>query len=106
MYKIGEFSKLAKTTIKTLRYYEKEKLLVPSFIDTNGYRYYETMQLIELAKIVSLRQIGLSIDEIKNVLIGRNLKEILDVRKQVIEEEMKRYQYQISKINYLLREKI
>lgn len=106
MYKIGEFSKLAKTTIKTLRYYEKEKLLVPSFIDTNGYRYYETMQLIELAKIVSLKQIGLSIDEIKNVLIGRNLKEILDVRKQVIEEEMKRYQYQLSKINYLLREKI
>ena len=33
MYKIGEFSKLAKTTIKTLRFYEKEKLLIPSFVD-------------------------------------------------------------------------
>ena len=39
MYKIGEFSKLSKTTIKTLRYYEKEKLLIPHFIDSNGYRY-------------------------------------------------------------------
>ncbi len=105
MYKIGEFSKLAKTTIKTLRYYEKEKLLVPSFIDTNGYRYYETMQLMELAKIVSLRQIGLSIGEIKNVLTGGNLKEVLGDRKQVIEEETKRYQYQLSKINYLLEGK-
>lgn len=43
MYKIGDFSRLLKTTIKTLRYYEKEKLLIPAFIDPNtGYRYYET----------------------------------------------------------------
>ena len=43
MYKIGEFSILAKTTIKTLRYYEKENLLKPVYIDLNtGYRYYET----------------------------------------------------------------
>lgn len=47
MYRIGEFSILSKTTIKTLRYYEKEKLLVPSFIEQeNGYRYYETNQFL------------------------------------------------------------
>ena len=41
MYKIGEFSKLSKTTIKTLRYYEKEKLLKPSNVDNyTNYRYY------------------------------------------------------------------
>ena len=40
MYKIGEFSVLSKTTIKTLRYYEKEGLFIPSFVDENGYRYY------------------------------------------------------------------
>ena len=33
MYKIGEFSILSKTTVKTLRYYEKEKLLIPAYID-------------------------------------------------------------------------
>ena len=33
MLKIGEFSKMSKTTIKTLRYYEKEGLLKPTFID-------------------------------------------------------------------------
>lgn len=62
MYKIGEFSTLAKVTIKTLRYYEKEKLLLPCFVDDNGYRYYETTQLLDLAKIISLRQVGLSIE--------------------------------------------
>ena len=39
MYKIGEFSTLAKTTVKTLRYYEQENILLPHFVDSNGYRY-------------------------------------------------------------------
>ena len=83
MYKIGEFSKLSKTTIKTLRYYDKENLLMPDFIDQNtGYRYYETKQLIELSKIMSLRQVGLSIKDIKIVLDGYDRKKILEKRKK------------------------
>ena len=66
MYKIGDFSSMSKTTIKTLRYYEKQGLLTPVYIDQNtGYRYYESSQLIDISKIISLRQIGLSIKEIK-----------------------------------------
>lgn len=105
MYKIGEFSILAKTTIKTLRYYEKEGLLVPAFVDQNNYRYYETMQLLELAKIVSLRQIGLSIEQIKSILRGADLCEVLVCRKQTLEKELKEYDYQLLKINYLLEGK-
>ena len=41
MYKIGEFSKLAKTTVKTLRFYDESGLLKPAFVDPeNGYRCY------------------------------------------------------------------
>ena len=41
MYRIGEFSELSKTTIKTLRYYEKEELLIPAHVDEDtGYRFY------------------------------------------------------------------
>lgn len=105
MYKIGDFSKLAKITVKTLRYYEKEKLLIPSFVDTNGYRYYESRQLMDLVKIISLRQIGFSIDNIKKVITGDNLQTVLNNRKQVLENEINEYKYQLSKINYLLEEK-
>ena len=60
MYKIGDFSSMSKTTIKTLRYYEKEGLLMPVYIDQNtDYRYYESSQLLDISKIISLRQIGL-----------------------------------------------
>ena len=74
MYKIGDFSSMSKTTIKTLRYYEKQGLLTPVYIDQNtGYRYYESSQLIDISKIISLRQIGLSIKEIKKVLDGYDM---------------------------------
>lgn len=102
MHKIGEFSVLAKTTIKTLRYYEKENLLIPSFVDANGYRYYETKQLLDLAKIISLRQIGFTITEIKSVLDGIDIKHLLSKRKQLIQKELDEFNYQLSKINYLL----
>lgn len=105
MHKIGEFSKLSKTTIKTLRYYEKEKLLIPVFIDTNGYRYYETKQLVELAKIISLRQIEFSIEEIKAYLNGANFNELLENKREILENTLIEKNYQLSKINYLLEEK-
>lgn len=103
MYKIGEFSSMSKTTIKALRYYEKEGLLRPVYIDLNtGYRYYETSQLVEVSKIVSLRQIGLSIKDIKKVLDGYDMIEILNKRKQEIEEKLTDYNIELSKVNYLL----
>ena len=105
MYKIGDFSSMSKTTIKTLRYYEKEGLLTPVYIDQNtGYRYYESSQLIDISKIISLRQIGLSIKEIKKVLDGYDMKKILNDRKNEIEKNIKNYNIELSKINYLLEE--
>ena len=104
MYKIGEFSKLARTTIKTLRYYEQAGLLNPSFIDDNGYRYYEGKDLIVLNKIVSLRQMKFSIEEIKKILAGNNLKELLTQKKNELEDLSDNIHEQISKINYLLKE--
>ncbi|MBZ4667149.1 MAG: hypothetical protein PWP07_2573 [Epulopiscium sp.] len=79
MLKIGEFSKLAHLTVKALRFYEKEELLIPAFVDeSTGFRYYETDQLEIAAKIKSYRQLELSIDEIKVILKGAEPKIILE----------------------------
>ena len=65
MFKIGDFSKMSKVTIKALRYYEKEKLIKPVYIDkSNGYRYYDSKQLVDVARIIALKQVGLSIEEL------------------------------------------
>ena len=107
MFKIGDFSKLSKVTIKALRYYEKEGLIIPAYIDeANGYRYYESNQLLEISRIISLRQIGLSIEEIKKLIKNEeSLENILKIKKEEIENTINKYNYQLSKINYLLEEK-
>lgn len=106
MYKIGEFSILSKTTVKTLRYYEKENLLIPAHIDREtGYRYYETSQLKDISKIISLRQIGMSIKDIKKVQEGYDIIELLKIRKKEIENNLNLEHIQLSKINYLLEGK-
>ncbi len=106
MVRIGEFSKMSKTTIKALRYYEKEGLLKPTFIDPNtSYRYYESSQLVDVSKIIHLRQAGLSIKDIKKVLDGYDMVEILENRKKEIEKNLENYNIELSKINYLLEGK-
>lgn len=103
MYKIGDFSKMSKTTIKALRYYEKEGLLTPAFIDPyTSYRFYESSQLTDVSKIISLRQIGLSIKDIKRVFNGESMVEILNNRKKEIEENLINLNTELSKIKYLM----
>lgn len=105
MYKIGEFSSLSKTTIKTIRYYEKEGLITPCFIDEyTGYRYYEAKQLDEVARIISFRKIGLSIKDIKQVLNGGDLADILNERRKSIEDEMTEHNHQLKEINRMIKE--
>lgn len=105
MYKIGVFfSKMSKTTIKTLRYYEKEELLKPAFIDQyTNYRYYESSQLTDISKIISLRQIVLSIKDNKKILEGQDMLIILNKRKNEIEKNISNFNIEHSKINYLLK---
>ena len=64
-YKIGEFSRLGRVTVRTLRHYEKIGLLKPGIVDRwTGYRYYSPEQLQKLLSIVQLKQLGFSLAEI------------------------------------------
>lgn len=107
MFRIGDFSKMSKVTIKALRYYEKEGLIKPVYIDdSNGYRYYDSNQLVDISRIISLRQMGLSIDEIKRIIIEKEgLETVLKLKKEQLQNTVREYNYQLSKINYLLEEK-
>ena len=66
MYKIGELSKLCNISVKTLRYYDSVGLLIPDEIDKfTGYRYYSAAKLSELYRIIALKELGFSLDDIK-----------------------------------------
>ncbi len=99
MYKIGLFSKIGKVTVKALRFYEEEGLLVPGRIDgATGYRYYDTSQIPRLHKIVALRQCGFSIPEIKSILGGKNIASLFADRRSRLEAELREASLQLSSI--------
>lgn len=66
--KIGEFSKLCFVTVKTLRHYERIGLLTPHETDPwTGYRYYDVGQMEQMARIRNLKELGMSLDDIKEL---------------------------------------
>lgn len=104
MFRIGEFSKLAKTTVKTIRFYDEISLFKPAFVDANGYRYYSIEQLRLLQKIIELRSLDIPIDKIKQVLEGEDVNKIFKTRLTELESELERNKQNIVLIkNYLLK---
>jgi len=72
MYKIGELSRLSQVPIRTLRYYDQIGLLVPAQVDrASGYRGYAAEQFERLNRILVLKDLGLSLDEIRALLADR-----------------------------------
>jgi DNA-binding transcriptional MerR regulator len=69
MFSIGEFSKLGRVTVDTLRHYDALGLLKPVKVDPfTGYRYYSAKQLMLLNRIIALKEVGFSLEEIARIL--------------------------------------
>jgi len=69
VFKIGEFSRLSLVSAKTLRYYDELGLLKPVQVDEfTGYRYYAASQLPRLNRILVLKDLGLSLQQIAELL--------------------------------------
>jgi effector-binding domain-containing protein len=69
MIRIGDFSKLSRISVKTLRYYDEMGLLKPVEVDPfTGYRLYEYSQLSTLNRILALKDLGFSLEEIGRLL--------------------------------------
>jgi len=65
---IQDIARLAGTTSRTLRHYDAEGLLPPTRIAANGYRYYDERALVRLQRILLLRELGLGLPTIREVL--------------------------------------
>jgi DNA-binding transcriptional MerR regulator len=69
MFKIGDFARIAQVTVKALRHYDELGLLRPAHVDSSsGYRYYAAGQLARLNRILALKDLGFSLDEIARML--------------------------------------
>ena len=91
-YTTGQFAKLAGVTIRTIRYYDQIGLLKPSHVLDNGYRQYCNQDLMTLQKILSLKELGFSLEEIYPLIIEddkKSFQESLQLQTSLIDQKIK-----------------
>ncbi|MBP3635177.1 MAG: MerR family transcriptional regulator [Bacilli bacterium] len=101
LYKIGDFSKEVNVPVKTLRYYDEINLFKPIEVDLyTGYRYYSDEQIDDLKLILMLKEVGFSLEEIKQNWDNFTNDVMLLKRKQLL-KQADIIQDNIRKIDYL-----
>lgn len=108
MLKIGEFSRLSQVTVKTLHHYDELGLIKPSHIDpVNNYRFYEVEQLPRIHRIIALKELGLSLEQISTMLDEEmptdQIRGMLRLKQAEIQQEMHEAQRQLSMVDFRLR---
>lgn len=101
---INDVARLAGTTSRTLRHYDDLGLLSPSRIGANGYRYYNADALARLQRILLLRQLGLGLPAIAEVLAGqRDDTHALESHVRVLQAEKQRIDRLIASVTTTIR---
>ncbi|HEX3050208.1 MAG TPA: MerR family transcriptional regulator [Aggregatilineaceae bacterium] len=108
MFTVGEFSRLAQVSKRLLRYYDEIGLLKPSRIDPmTGYRYYSASQMPQLNRILALKELGLSLDQIQRLLRDNvstdEIQGMLLLKKAEIERQLQDELHRIRQIESRLQ---
>lgn len=100
LYKIGMFAQMNHITIKTLRFYEEQGLLLPAYVDgENGYRYYTMNQMADIQRITALKQAGFTLDDIKLINQGADTAYLLSSKKAALLKKIAELTSQIAVID-------
>jgi|SRR5579859_551785 len=69
MFSIGDFAKLGRVSVRMLRHYDAIGLLTPASVDpASGYRYYRAGQLGRLNRIIALKDLGFTLEQVQVIL--------------------------------------
>ncbi len=102
-YTTGEFAKMAGVTIRTIRFYDKKGLLTPTKYSPAGYRLYSKNEFLKLQKILTLKFLGFSLDEINNEIKDssdeKNFLQSLNMQKEIIQNKIEHMKLVLTAIN-------
>jgi len=109
MIRIGDFSRLSQTPVSTLRYYDEVGLLKPVEVDHfTGYRYYTFDQLPRLHRILALKELGFSLDEISRLmsddLPAQQVHTMLRRKRIELREQVQDHHEQIERVDAWLKQ--
>lgn len=104
MFRIGDFSRLARVTVKTLHHYDEAGLLQPLHVDErSGYRYYDARQLRTLHRILLLKDLGFALEQIRELLHAdsESLAIVLAQRRQDLAQSIAADQSRLRRLEAL-----
>jgi DNA-binding transcriptional MerR regulator len=106
--KIGEFARLAQVSVQTLRYYGDLGLLEPNDVDPfSGYRYYRLDQLRRLMRILALKDLGVSLDQIGCLLAEGmstdDLRRVLTLKQHELRDQVQEQLERLERIDARLQ---
>ena len=111
LLKIGDFSQLAQVSTRMLRHYDQLGLLKPVQVDQfSDYRFYALDQLPRLNRILALKDLGLSLEQVAEIiaqpvlLSADRLRAMLDARQSQIEQDLREQQAQLVRVHARLRQ--
>jgi DNA-binding transcriptional MerR regulator/predicted transcriptional regulator YdeE len=105
VFRIGEFSKLGKVTVKTLHHWDEVGLLTPADVDSaNGYRYYSVGQLAMVNQIVRLRDLGFSLTEIADLVAGRDMTALIENRRRELLADRRLADRRLQSLDHYIQE--
>lgn len=109
MFRIGDFSRLAQVTVRTLRLYDELGLLKPAHIDQfTDYRYYTIEQLPRLNRLLAFKDLGFSLEQIADLLNGHlgedQLRQLLATRQAEIEGELAEARARLTRVAARLKQ--
>jgi DNA-binding transcriptional MerR regulator len=103
MFRIGDFSRLTRVSVKALRFYDEVGLLKPTYVDRDtGYRYYSATLLPRLNRILAFKELGFSLEEIIHLLEGGlpvdRARESLQSRRAELARSIERERAQLAEV--------
>lgn len=111
LYSTGEFAKRANVSVRTIHYYEKLGLIRPEKIEANGYRYYGEAEFARIQRILTLKLLGFSLEEIQELSLNESNTDFLQhsfemqlslVRKKI--EHLKAVEESIQNVSQMFSE--
>ena len=95
-YSSGEFARMAQVSVRTIRFYDKQNILKPSYVTPAGARFYTDSDFVKLQQILLLKYLGFSLDEIQNMTIDDTdyhfLLSSLTTQKKLVADKLEQMQ--------------
>lgn len=95
-YTSGQFARMSKVTLRTIRYYDKQNILKPSLVNDSGTRFYTDQDFARLQQILLLKYLGFSLEDIRDMTIDdsdyRFLLNSLKLQRKLVQDRMEQLQ--------------